>query len=98
MKRDEHLLRRITSCYGNSVKLTAANICNDHFLLLIEISGIRSEKIILSLKDYLVDGFSKREACEKNDVSLSYFSIALKKLSYINNLSALLSVYYGDDC
>ncbi|KEJ82075.1 adhesin biosynthesis transcription regulatory family protein [Escherichia coli 6-175-07_S3_C3] len=51
----------------------------------------------MSLKDYLVDGFSKKEACEKNGVSLSYFSVTLKKLSYINNISALLSEYYHGD-
>ncbi|HHR5238428.1 TPA: PapB/FocB family fimbrial expression transcriptional regulator, partial [Escherichia coli] len=36
-------------------------------------------------------------ACEKNGVSLSYFSVTLKKLSYINNISALLSEYYHGD-
>ncbi|MEL8365119.1 PbsX family transcriptional regulator [Escherichia coli] len=98
MQLDEHILRP-TACYSTfSVKLTAANICNEHFWLLIELSGVRSEKIIMSLKDYLVDGFSKKEACEKNGVSLSYFSVTLKKLSYINNISALLSEYYHGDC
>lgn len=97
MKLDEHILRHTLSCYRCSVKLTAANICNEHFWLLIELSGVRSEKIIMSLKDYLVDGFSKKEACEKNSVSLSYFSVTLKKLSYINNISALLSKYYHGD-
>jgi len=62
MKLDEHILRHTLSCYRCSVKLTAANICNEHFWLLIELSGVRSEKIIMSLKDYLVDGFSK-ERC-----------------------------------
>ncbi|EJZ0213160.1 PbsX family transcriptional regulator, partial [Escherichia coli] len=42
------------------------------------------------------DGFTKREVCERNDVSLSYFSISLKKISHIHNVCALLSEYYNN--
>ncbi|HDW2446455.1 TPA: hypothetical protein RLU20_001907, partial [Escherichia coli] len=54
------------------------NIGNTHFWLLIELSGIRSDKVIMSLHDHLVDGMSKKHACKKNDVSMSYFSLSLK--------------------
>ncbi|HBA8126714.1 TPA: hypothetical protein J1044_004280, partial [Escherichia coli] len=52
------------------------NICNTHFCLLIELSGVRSDKVIMSLRDHLVGGMSKNHACKKNDVSLSYFSLS----------------------
>ncbi|WP_253030774.1 adhesin biosynthesis transcription regulatory family protein [Escherichia coli] len=81
-------------CYNYNVKLSPANICDEHFGLLIELSGIRSHKIILALRDHLVNGYSRREACERHEVSLSYFSISLKKISYINGVSAIISEYY----
>ncbi|ENB6579608.1 PbsX family transcriptional regulator [Escherichia coli] len=79
---------------GYSVKLGPAEFCDEHFWLLIELSGIRSEKVVLSLKDYLVDGFSRREACERHQVSASYFAISLKRMTYINNISEKMSKYY----
>lgn len=94
----EHMHRSERVRCGCNVKLTLNNISNEHFWLLIELSGIRSDKVIISLRDHLVDGFTKREACERNDVALSYFSISLKKISYIHNISALLSEYYDSDC
>ncbi len=78
--------------YGS---LDINNISNEHFWLLIELSAIRSNKIIMSLRDYLVDGFSKQEACDRNDVSQSYFSISLKKILYIHNISSLISKFYN---
>ncbi|MXE20425.1 PbsX family transcriptional regulator [Escherichia coli] len=90
----EHIHQRIRTHYGRKVKLTDNDISNEHFWLLIELSGIRSNKVIMSLRDHLVDGYSKREACERHDVSLSYFSLSLKKLSYIHHVSSLISEYY----
>lgn len=93
----EHIHQRMRIHQKRNVNLTAYSISNEHFWLLIELSGIRSEKIIISLKEYLVDGFSKREVCERHDVSLSYFSLSLKKLSHIHNIASLISEYYSDD-
>ncbi|WP_250111131.1 adhesin biosynthesis transcription regulatory family protein [Escherichia coli] len=41
------------------------NICKAHFLLLIELSGVRSDKVIMSLYDHLVDNIPKKQACKK---------------------------------
>ncbi|HFO6700583.1 TPA: PapB/FocB family fimbrial expression transcriptional regulator, partial [Escherichia coli] len=88
--------RNTLTHYRFNVKPAINNISNEHFWLLIELSGIRSDKIIMSLREHLVDGFTKREVCERNDVSLSYFSISLKKISHIHNVCALLSEYYNN--
>ncbi|MBE4668829.1 PapB/FocB family fimbrial expression transcriptional regulator, partial [Escherichia coli] len=40
--------------------------------------------------------FTKREVCERKDVSLSYFSISFKKISHIHYVFALLSEYYNN--
>ncbi|EYT04025.1 hypothetical protein T654_04332 [Escherichia coli K02] len=49
----------------------------------------------MSLRDHLVDGMSKKHACQKNDVSLSYFSLSLKKLLHTHNILTLISKYYS---
>ncbi|EKF5367816.1 PbsX family transcriptional regulator, partial [Escherichia coli] len=91
----DYIQRNTLTHYRYNVKLAINNISNEHFWLLIELSGIRSDKIIMSLREHLVDGFSKREVCERNGVSLSYFSISLKKISHIHNVCALISKYYN---
>lgn len=47
----------------------------EHFSLLIEISPIRSKKNIMALKEYLVDGYSKQESCERNNGSKRFTTI-----------------------
>ncbi|HAW3616987.1 PbsX family transcriptional regulator [Escherichia coli] len=84
-------------CYIKSLtkNIEENNICDTHFCLLIELSGIRSDKVIMSLRDHLVGGMSKNHACKKNDVSLSYFSLSLKKLLHTHNILKLISKYYS---
>lgn len=85
----------IKSLTRNIERNNIDNICSAHFCLLIELSGVRSDKVIMSLRDHLVDGMSKKHACQKNDVSLSYFSLSLKKLLYTHNILTLISKYYS---
>ncbi len=87
MMTENHIASRTKNTQTNK-------ICNAHFWLLIELSGVRSDKVIMSLYDHLVDGMSKKHACKKNDVSLSYFSLSLKKITRTYNISALVSKYY----
>ncbi len=85
----------IKSLTRNIERNNIDNICGAHFCLLIELSGVRSDKVIMSLRDHLVDGMSKKHACQKNDVSLSYFSLSLKKLLHTHNILTLISKYYS---
>ncbi|MCZ9193055.1 PapB/FocB family fimbrial expression transcriptional regulator, partial [Escherichia albertii] len=43
-----------------------------YFELIMEIMPIYSKKVIASLRDFLVMGFSRKEACSRNDVSPAY--------------------------
>lgn len=95
MKNEISIPKR--KCIYYKYSMPVKTLCDEHFWLLIELSGIRSEKIIMSLKDYLVNSFSKREAYERNGVSPSYFSGSLRKLSHIYSVSLLLSEYYHND-
>jgi hypothetical protein len=68
-----------------------------HFFLLIGISSIRSDRIIWAMKDYLVDGHSRKELCEKYQINNGYFSTTLGRLIRLNALAASLAPYYTDE-
>jgi hypothetical protein len=41
-----------------------------------------------------VTGLEPREACEKNNVSMSYFSVSRNKLMLLNSSIAAVAKYY----
>ena len=45
------------------------------FWLLAEISPVHSEKVINALRDYLVMGYNRMEACGRHGVSPGYFLV-----------------------
>ncbi|ARD39126.1 PabB family transcriptional regulator [Edwardsiella ictaluri] len=63
----------------------------NRFWLLVEISSIHSEKVIAALNEHLVLGYSRREVCERNNVSAGYLSTSLTKLLRIDNAVTLLA-------
>lgn len=65
-----------------------------HFWLLIEISPIHSEKIIFALKDFLVLGYSRKEVCERHQISPGYFSGALGRFQRVNATVMQLTPFY----
>ncbi|ENZ4545931.1 adhesin biosynthesis transcription regulatory family protein [Escherichia marmotae] len=65
-----------------------------HFWLLIEISPIHSEKIILALKDFLVMGYSRKEVCERHNISSGYFSGTLGRIQRVNVTIIQLLPFY----
>ncbi|HBC5730664.1 TPA: adhesin biosynthesis transcription regulatory family protein [Escherichia coli] len=66
----------------------------NHFWLLIEISPLHSEKVINALRDFLVLGYTRREACERHDVSQGYFSGALGRIQRIHQTVNKLIPFY----
>ncbi|HGB1097147.1 TPA: PapB/FocB family fimbrial expression transcriptional regulator [Salmonella enterica subsp. enterica serovar Enteritidis] len=46
---------------------------------MINISSIRSEKVIMSLYDYFVLGFTRNEICSKNGINPGYLSIKIRE-------------------
>ncbi|WP_322113981.1 adhesin biosynthesis transcription regulatory family protein [Escherichia coli] len=77
-------------------KLLPAELPEEKFWLLAEISPIRSEKVLYALRDYLVLGYERKEVCARYDVSSSYFSIALGRISHVNRVVYSLAPYYAD--
>lgn len=70
-------------------------IDEEQFWLLISISSMHSDKMIQALRDYLVIGLSRKEACERYNVNSGYFSTCLNRLQRISYVSAQLAPYYS---
>ncbi|EFK9059093.1 transcriptional regulator [Escherichia coli] len=81
--------------YGG--KLMPASLSNEHFWMLIEISPVYSEKMIRALRDFLVLGKERKKVCELHNVSPSYFSVALGRISHVNEIVSSLTTYYCSD-
>ncbi|EPC0821986.1 PapB/FocB family fimbrial expression transcriptional regulator (plasmid) [Escherichia albertii] len=81
----------------NGSKLTPASLSNEHFWMLIEICPVYSEKMIRALRDFLVLGKERKNICELHNVSLSYFSVTLGRVSYVNEIVSSLTSYYCND-
>ncbi|ENU3247737.1 MULTISPECIES: adhesin biosynthesis transcription regulatory family protein [Escherichia] len=74
--------------------LSPGQMQEHHFWLLVEISPIHSEKVINALRDFLVLGYTRREACERHEVSQGYFSGALRRFQMINQAVIKLIPFY----
>ncbi|EGC4561141.1 adhesin biosynthesis transcription regulatory family protein [Escherichia coli] len=78
--------------YGGG--LLPGKMSESQFWLLAEISPVHSEKVINALRDFLVLGYTRREACERHDVSQSYFSGALKRFQCTHQAVSRLVPFY----
>lgn len=74
--------------------LTIGEMPELQFWLLIEISPFHSERIICALKDFLVMGYSRKEICERYNISSGYFSSALGRLQRVNIAVSRLAQFY----
>ncbi|MFO6428140.1 PapB/FocB family fimbrial expression transcriptional regulator [Escherichia coli] len=68
-----------------------------HFWLLIEISPIHSEKIILALKDFSIMGYSRKEVCERHNISSGYFSGGSEGFSVLCKSYTANAFLYSDE-
>ncbi|EFC4474861.1 PapB/FocB family fimbrial expression transcriptional regulator [Escherichia coli] len=63
-------------------------------MILLSLTLINSPKVRLALKDYFVDGCTRKKACERNNVSQGYFSISMRKVMQTNRLVASIAGFY----
>ncbi|EAP7415025.1 transcriptional regulator [Salmonella enterica] len=82
----------LSSMYGRA--LSSGNMSEKQFWLLAEISPIHSEKVLNSLRDFLVLGYTRREACERHEVSQGYFSGALRRFQRTHQTVSRLVPFY----
>lgn len=76
--------------------LKPGKVKKEIFEALVILSKINSQKVIYALSDYLVTGLSRKESCIKNNLSMGYFSISLKKINDTNNCVSGIVHYYQD--
>ncbi|MCZ8781151.1 adhesin biosynthesis transcription regulatory family protein [Escherichia albertii] len=74
--------------------LSPGKMSEGQFWLLVEISPVHSEKVISALRDFLVMGYTRKEACERNEVSQGYFSGALRRFQRIHQIVNKLIPFY----
>lgn len=77
--------------------LKPGTVSEDMFHILIDISAIRSEKVIYALRNFFVDGKTRKEICEEFDVNPGYLSTKIKELQLL--MSKIVSIYpYYNHC
>ena len=74
--------------------LLPGKMSESQFWLLAEISPVHSEKVINALRDFLVLGYTRREACERHEVSQGYFSGALGRFQRTHQAVSSLVPFY----
>lgn len=67
---------------------------SEYFLLLIELSSLRSSKSICALEEYLVKGRDLKGVCNKYGITPSYFTSSLRKLQGLNQNVICALPYY----
>ncbi|HAV7684533.1 PapB/FocB family fimbrial expression transcriptional regulator [Escherichia coli] len=75
-------------------ELVPGQVHEIHFQLLMEISPVYSDKVILALRDFLVLGFTRKESCERHNVSPGYLSTTLGRIQNISKSVSKLMPYY----
>ncbi|MGK18332.1 hypothetical protein D9F53_27895 [Escherichia coli] len=78
--------------------LTTGKVPDDVFWLLIEISAIRSEKLIQALYDHLVHGTPRKSICERYGVNNGYISTSLSRLEKVNHMVIQLIPHHVKWC
>ncbi|EBH8768107.1 hypothetical protein D1797_15410 [Salmonella enterica subsp. enterica serovar Freetown] len=60
--------------------LTPGTVSEEQFIILIDISPVRSNKVINALHDYFVFGKKRCDVCETFQVNPGYLSIKIREL------------------
>lgn len=66
----------------------------DMFFILIDISSVRSEKVINALTDFFVYGYSRNKVCERYSVNPGYLSVKIKELQLLGRKIKDIAPYY----
>ena len=74
--------------------LLPGKMSESQFWLLAEISPVHSEKVLNALRNFLVLGYTRREACERHEVSQGYFSGALGRIQRTHQAVNRLVPFY----
>lgn len=74
--------------------LKKGEVPEEQFYYLLQLTGIRSENLILALKDHLINGLTGSQACEKYHVNKGLFSRRLTVIKSTNKIVKELIKFY----
>lgn len=80
-------------CWGGN-QFKPSEVSERQFLLLMEVSSIHSKRVFMALKEYLLDGYTRKDVCKRNNISQGYFSVSLSRIQRVNSIINLLVPYY----
>lgn len=81
-------------CKRQKGELMPGQVHEIHFWLLMEISPVYSDKVIQTLRDFFVLGFTRKESCERHNVSPGYLSTTIGRIQRISKYVSQLIPYY----
>ncbi|EAX4319100.1 hypothetical protein HP809_003671 [Salmonella enterica subsp. enterica serovar Richmond] len=73
---------------------TKGMVNKNMFSLLIDISSVRSEKVINALTDFFVYGHPRNQVCERHNVNPGYLSVKIKELQLLERRIKEIAPYY----
>lgn len=82
--------------YGKASRLEPGLVDRELFSLLIEISSIRSGKVICALEGYFVHGISRKDICAKHNVNPGYLSLKIREVQSISASVYRVLPFYFD--
>ncbi|EAQ3218741.1 hypothetical protein C2O24_19955 [Salmonella enterica] len=71
--------------------LSPGMVSDEHFRRLIDISTVRSDKVINALQEYFVNGTARNAICERYQVNSGYLSIKIREIQSLSR--RILDIY-----
>ncbi|HFW1342225.1 TPA: PapB/FocB family fimbrial expression transcriptional regulator, partial [Salmonella enterica subsp. enterica serovar Virchow] len=82
---------------GKNNTLSPGQVSDEQFCMLIDISPVRSDKVINALKAYFVNGITRGVICEKYNVNPGYLSIKIREIQSLSRKIVDIYPYYCQD-
>ncbi|EKN3608770.1 PapB/FocB family fimbrial expression transcriptional regulator [Yersinia enterocolitica] len=92
-------MRRKTSIseyYKPPYRLEPGKVDKELLAILIDISSIRSDKVITALFEYYIHGNKRKVICEKYGVNQGYLSLKIREIQDLNSRIYSLFPFYID--
>lgn len=77
--------------------LSPGQVSDEQFCMLIDISPVRSDKVINALQEYFVNGIARSVICEKYNVNPGYLSIKIREIQSLSRKIIDIYPYYCQD-
>ncbi|WP_370607790.1 PapB/FocB family fimbrial expression transcriptional regulator [Citrobacter meridianamericanus] len=82
---------KIKSLNNSGSRLYPGEVTEEQFQLIIDISPLRSSKVINALRGYFVQGFARKIVCDKYNVNPGYLSVKINEIHLLH--SRIIGIY-----